>query len=145
MKNICLITLQVGNWYKDTVKYSIRGKAEYATKHGIDFKVYEEEIYGVEENRRDPPWYKIKAILDALEKGYSYVIWMDADTHILNNYTTPQDIISLLDNPDTPGSSHYLPYVETKDIGIVIEPGRENVLNTGFMVIRNTVWGKGVS
>ena len=53
----------------------------YARKHGYDWKQY----WGVLDEARAPSWSKILYILKALEEGYDWVFWIDADAIIMND------------------------------------------------------------
>lgn len=51
----------------------------YASKHGMDFlcvRNYPKDVR--------PYWHKLRLILDAFEKGYDSVMWLDADQMITN-------------------------------------------------------------
>jgi hypothetical protein len=37
--NVCLVTLQLNDWYKDAVKYGMKGKLDYSQRYGISLKV----------------------------------------------------------------------------------------------------------
>jgi len=58
-------------------------------------------------------------VSEALKEGFDYVIWMDADTRILNPDISTQDMINVMND---------------KDIVIFTDPGR--------LDIRNTEWSK---
>jgi hypothetical protein len=73
------------------------------------------EITGLD---RPPAWYKIQLILDEFDKGEEWVMWVDADTLLVNNNF---DITQLLDKTSE--------IIISKDI---------NALNTGVMLWKNT-------
>lgn len=57
--------------------------AAYCARHGFDFRV----IMDRQVPQRRPEWEKIHAIGAALQAGYELVIWLDADTLIVDPQT----------------------------------------------------------
>ena len=53
----------------------------YAEKHGYDWRQY----WGSLDESRPPAWSKLLYILKALEEGYDWVYWIDADAIIMND------------------------------------------------------------
>ena len=76
---VAVCTLYLNDWYYRIVKYGVESLKLYCKKHGYDFYA-PNEVYDKE---RSCAWYKIKAIELVLNKGYDYVLWIDADGHIL--------------------------------------------------------------
>tara|TARA_Y100000310_G_scaffold340226_1_gene435282 strand:- start:360 stop:1715 length:1356 start_codon:yes stop_codon:yes gene_type:complete len=62
-------------------KKIFKSNKDYAKKHGYDWI----EHWGVLDDSRPPAWNKILYILKALEKGYDWVFWIDADAIIMND------------------------------------------------------------
>lgn len=51
------------------------------------------ERFEITETERPPSWYKIKLILKQFDLGYEYVMWVDADTLLVNNEFNIKNII----------------------------------------------------
>ena len=62
-------------------KKIFKSNKSYAEKHGYDWREYWEAL----DKSRPPAWNKILYILKALEKGYDWVFWIDADAIIMND------------------------------------------------------------
>jgi hypothetical protein len=84
----------------------------YCLKNNIDL-----ERHQITDTDRPPSWYKIKLILSEFDKGHDWVMWVDADTLLVNN---DFDITQLLDDVSE--------IIISKDI---------NVMNCGVMIWRN--------
>jgi hypothetical protein len=74
------------------------------------------ELY---DGQRDCPWYKIKVIQKILHL-YDYIIWIDSDGFIMKDNNFIQDCINKY----------------PKDI--IIQEDPNYIMNTGFMIIKNT-------
>jgi predicted O-methyltransferase YrrM len=122
--DIAICSLSAGSIYKTKVKYGIQTRAEYCKKHGYDFR--EDEDDKIIDTTRPLAWSKINLILRCLEDGYNYVVWIDADTFIMNN-TIP--IQFFIDN-----------YLQNKDI--LVTKDYIDLINSGVMFIKNTEWSK---
>jgi len=121
---VAVCTLCINDWYGEIVKYGVKTIQNWAEKHGYDFYV-PNFVYDECPEKREYPWYKIKAIQYLQNLGgmktYDYIIWIDADGHILK----PE-----LD------LEYFLLYANGKDILCTKDVG--GVLNTGVMIIKNT-------
>jgi hypothetical protein len=123
---ICVCSLYINDWYREITKYGKLSVENYCVKHGYDF-VHATEDWDGYDGERDPPWYKIRMLLEVLETGkYDIVVWNDADTQIVD------DSISLESKIDK--------FMEGKDMLLAREHGA--MLNTGTMFMRNTEWSK---
>jgi hypothetical protein len=115
---IAICTLCINDWYSRIVKYAIKTKGLYAEQNGYDFHI-RNEVY---DGKRQIMWYKIPSILKIL-RNYDFVVWFDADGHIMKPDTTIEGLID-----------KFLP----ADQDILCTKDWNGVINTGVMIIRNT-------
>jgi len=124
---IAICSLSIGKEYKQTVKYGIESKVLYCSKHGYDF-IQDESVV---DNTRDLQWSKIQLLLKYLqpsvERKYDYLVWIDADTYIMNNEITIESLISKYN---------------LANINIIYQKDPYIWVNTGFMIIKNTDWSR---
>jgi hypothetical protein len=86
---IAVVTLAVGEEYKEIVKDGIDNKKAYCNQHGYDFIVIEETL----DPNRPVAWSKILAILNLMEnQAYKWIFWTDADALIMNLATDLEDL-----------------------------------------------------
>ena len=124
-KRICICTFNIGEKYKESTKYGSLSKKLYCEKWGYSFDD-DESIY---DPSRHPAWSKIlllkKCLLETCEKytkKYDFVIWMDADTMIMNDEIHLETLIDK--------------YIDTsKDFLVSRDNGYR--INTGVWFIRN--------
>lgn len=121
MCKIAVCTLTIGEKYKKVVYWGHHTKELYCMRHGYDLRT-DEDIY---DKSRPPAWSKIKLLLKCLEEDYEYVVWMDADTAIMNHNITLDDIITQFSG--------------NKDMMIAKDLYN---FNTGVMFVKNTEWSK---
>lgn len=76
---IALLSLTIGETFKQITQYSTAVKILYCNQHHYDF-IREESIHDPE---RPPAWSKIKLIQKYLP-FYTSVVWMDSDLYIMN-------------------------------------------------------------
>jgi hypothetical protein len=86
---IGICSLAIGDLYKSIVSYGIKSKREYCIVQGYDF-IDDETVY---DKTRPIAWSKILLLKKYLCK-YDYLVWLDADTMITNNYVQMQSIIN---------------------------------------------------
>jgi hypothetical protein len=106
---------------------NIREVSDMSYNSYLNFcKKNEIEFYRVELNNleRPAPWYKIQLILQEFSNGYEYVMWVDADTLLLNEDFNIQEILN-----------------NTSEIFISQDV---NALNTGVMIWKNTENNKNI-
>lgn len=129
---IGVLSLAIGEQYKQAVKYGIRTKEMYAKKHNYKF-IQDETIY---DSSRPIPWSKILLIQKYLPE-FDYVLWMDADTMIQDLEIKLEDIITSQSK-----FSCISPTLtdETKDFLVCRDNG--NCINTGVWFIKNTEYSK---
>lgn len=114
-----IVTIAQGSGYQDCVRLGTESKRNYCEKHGYDF------IYGTE--NMDPSrhiyWSKILLMLDVMENSsYKWVVWLDADTLIMNPDIPLEDLID-------------------ENINFCI--GYDwNGVNSGVFFVRNCEWSK---
>jgi len=118
MNKIC-ITTGFNKGYKPIGELCLKSIKKYAKKFGHDVEIGN-EYFQIEE----PHIAKLIMILDLFERGYEYVMWVDADA-IFIDYE--QDILKEID--------------EGKDLYLVKHnyKGTE-IANTGVMLIKNSMW-----
>jgi hypothetical protein len=124
---IAVCSLYINKWYMDIVKYGKISLEKYCNKHGYDFHFETESTSGgVYDGKRDIPWYKIQLLLKILNNyDYDYVIWNDADSHIVNYDKKLENFID-----------------EMGDKDILVARDWKSILNTGTMFIRNCDYTK---
>jgi len=153
---VCMIAINM--WYQEIVKYNIENVKQYCLKHNYKFvvdlgvsypedvKPYSDIIQNIDENitqttvydgSRDCPWYKIKLVEKCLDMfdaqcanqdNDSYVVWIDADSHLLNNNQMLEDYITR--------------YQQGKHMLLAKEGNPGIILNTGVMFVRNTEYSR---
>jgi hypothetical protein len=119
-KPYAVCTLTLGEEYKKITKYGRKTKVLYCEKQDYDF--YEDE--DTYDTTRPPAWSKINLIRKYLS-NHEYIVWIDADTHIMNQSRKLQDIIK--------------DYMGDKDIMVSRD---DKMINTGVVFIKNTEWSK---
>ena len=77
------------NW----IQLSNQSKERYCKRYEFDFVFGSTPYY----NDRKPNWNKLPFLLEALNSGYDYVVWMDSDAIVAN---PSFDVSSLLDDHD---------------------------------------------
>ena len=125
---IAVLTLALGDVYKNIVKYGIQTKREYCKMHSYDF-ITEEGNEDCIDSTRPFAWSKLKLIqkyASLRAPHYDLLVWIDADTHIMNPNIKLQDI-----------SQRYMP--ADKDMMIVSD---WKIPNTGVIFIRPTEFVK---
>jgi galactosyl transferase GMA12/MNN10 family. len=127
---IAVLTLALGTTYKNIVKYGVRTKAEYCKMHSYDF-ITEEGNEDCIDPTRPFAWSKLKLIQKYMgvrptephiRSEYDLLVWIDADTFIMNPNIKLQDIYE-----------RYVP--ANKDMMIVSD---WKIPNTGVIFIRPT-------
>lgn len=84
--DICMLSYATqvsssGGDFKNYAEKIFKNNKAYAEKHGYDWRQY----WGSLDESRPPAWSKILYILKALDKGYDWVYWIDADAVIMNH------------------------------------------------------------
>ena len=87
---IALITMYTDN-IRSYAEISTKNKEWYTKKYGLDLIVSKERL-----SERHPAWDKIQCVLNAMEKDYDYIIWMDADAIFLKDSIDFNTIINIL-------------------------------------------------
>lgn len=78
--NICMLSFATPDISSYAEKI-FKNNRLYAEKYGYDW----EEHWEVLDESRPPAWNKILYILKALEKGYDWIFWIDADAVVMND------------------------------------------------------------
>ena len=122
---ICVCTFNIGEKYKEATKYGHLSKKIYCEKWGYSFED-DESIY---DESRHPAWSKILLLKKCLstsdenqKKKYDFVVWMDADTLVMNDEIRLETFID-----------RYMD--ETKDFLVSRDNGYR--INTGVWFMRN--------
>ena len=122
--SITILTLAIGVDYCKSLEKALKGKQEYAKKHGYTYIQAGEDHW---DRRRPIAWSKVPFIIDILLKlPEGALVWQsDADVYITN-----QDL-SL--------ETHVLPLLpENKDMLLIYDACKH--LNSGNILMRNTAW-----
>ena len=88
---IAVCSFVIGDKYKDIVKYGIQTRINYCRKHGYDY-IDDESVY---DPSREIEWSKILIIQKYLAR-YDFLVWVDADTFIMNNEIRLEDLLDRL-------------------------------------------------
>ena len=131
--NILVCSMVVNDWYKDAVKYAIRNLKNYCETNNYNFQLYD-DAKDTNENKlydktRAVCWYKIKYLLDLIDKypNYDYFVWFDADIQILRHDIKLEQFI--------------MKYMNNNNINCVLAQetvgGDGTGFNTGLMFFRN--------
>lgn len=88
--DIAVITIAHGKEYQKCVKRGTKSKRAYCKKHGYDFIFCKKSL----DPSRKIYWSKILLALKVLENpSYKWVVWLDADTLIMNQDIPLEDLI----------------------------------------------------
>lgn len=122
MRDALLIQMAYsGSGYAELIALAYPRHVGYALRHGFDYLVY----VGSTLQREEPPrgaWEKVFLVQQALERGYDFVVYLDADTLIANMAVDLRE--ALRDKPFS--------------IGACWHPGRGGHLNSGVLFFRRT-------
>ncbi len=125
---IAVCSFVIGETYRNTVKNGIITRKKYCEKHSYDY-IDDETVYCPE---REIEWSKIKIIQKYLKieknekekkekKNYDFLVWIDADTFIMNDTITLESLIEK--------------FMKNKDLMYVQAHGW---VNNGVFFVRNT-------
>ncbi len=79
--DIAMVSLAVGDNFRNAVSLGIQNKQSYCDEHGYDF-ICEDELL---DHTRTAHWSKILLILKTMENSnYKWIFWTDADALISN-------------------------------------------------------------
>lgn len=121
-QKIAVCNLALGAEYKHLVRYGQKGKEIYCQRQMYDWRTDED----VHDSSRPPAWSKVRLILKCLaEHKYDYIVWIDADTHIMNFDAKLEDFIFRL--------------MGSAELMLASDPER---INSGVMFIRCTDWAE---
>ena len=135
-RKICMTTLtdaSQADWFQRLVRWrnfnnlldlTWPNKQRYCEKHG--YQLFNES-HSLDKSR-PPSWSKIRAAQRLLtEEDCEYVLWLDADTVIMNSAKSIED--------------YFLPTPET-GIDLVITQQKGQSWNAGAWLIRNSEWSR---
>lgn len=88
MNKFIIISAYTDN-FKEIADISYQTYEKYCKKQDMSFSIF--KLINIE---RPASWYKIPLILDRFKEGYEYVMWVDADTLVINNDFKLNDIIN---------------------------------------------------
>jgi len=86
---IAVLSLTIGEKYKQITEYGRMSKIKYCVKHNYAFHDDEDIL----DSTRPIAWSKIKLIQKYIS-NYDYIVWMDGDTIIMNYDTNLEDFIT---------------------------------------------------
>ena len=112
---IAVLSLAVGNTYKNIVEPSQLTKRNYCNMHGYDYV----EDNSMHDKSRPIPWSKLLLIKKYIN-SYDYLVWMDADAMIMDNTQKIEDKLHLMKD------KHMMVVSDWKQI------------NSGVIFIKNT-------
>jgi hypothetical protein len=114
------MSVKIISGYTDNIKeladISFSSYINYCLLNGVRL-----ERYKIEKTERPPSWYKIEFILDNFADGIDWVMWVDADTFLVNEKYSLYDLI------ENKGEGSEI--IISKDI---------NDFNCGVMLWKNT-------
>lgn len=116
---IAVCSFVIGDRYKEIVKYGIQTRINYCKKHNYDY-IDDESVY---DRSRKIEWSKILIVQKYLSQ-YDFLVWIDADSFIMNDNVTLERLIEKYLEGDNP-----------KDLMYTVGHGW---INNGVMFIRNT-------
>jgi hypothetical protein len=119
---IAVCSFVIGDKYKEVVKYGIQTRKDYCKKHNYDY-IDDESVY---DSSREVEWSKILIIQKYINQ-YDFIVWIDADTFIMNEDITLESLIKM--------------YLEGENKDLMYTVGH-NWVNNGIMFIRNTPFMK---
>lgn len=101
----------------------------YAAKWNMEYRWVRQDIPGLE-RMEDGGWAKVRLILDALNEGYQYVFWVDADAYIYDDTTDLRTAFGkgVIPSPDILACQH----------NPLIGSNIPVHLNVGVLFVRNT-------
>jgi hypothetical protein len=76
-------------YFIDMLRLSMQRHAAYALSHNMDYQPYFGDY--TDRDVTTGGWSKIKMIMDALDKGYKYIFWIDTDAAIVDFETDLRD------------------------------------------------------
>lgn len=116
---IAMISLHVGEEFREITQYSLVSKIEYCLRHHYDL-ICDESAW---DTSRPAAWSKIK-ILQKYLADYDWVVWVDADTLIMNPAITLEELMQ----------SH-----NPHNVDMLV--GHDSMrINTGVWFLYNTSW-----
>lgn len=122
-------TNMFGNAFIDMLKLTILRHMTYASGHKMDYWAFQGGLEK-EHKMEAGAWAKIDLVKMALEQGYEYIFWVDADAVIMDFETDLRDAIKDHDIGacvHDPAKSDFL-----KQLGV------KRHINVGVMYFRNT-------
>lgn len=109
---------------------------EYCDRHDADYAYFAGEW----ESGLHPTWNRLPMMMDAFDRGYDKVVWLDADTLIVDQDTsifdaTDSDVPMLMTRVL---SSHFeFPWASEVD-GTIVPADHWDVYNDGVLIMNNT-------
>jgi hypothetical protein len=73
-----------GNWsgiFYDMLRLTQQRHAAYARAHGFDYWCIMGDVHP---GKQGGAWDKIALVLDALRRGYEYIVWLDTDAAVMD-------------------------------------------------------------
>jgi hypothetical protein len=118
---IAVCSFVIGDRYMDIVKYGIESRKEYCKKYNYDY-IDDTSVY---DSSMEVEWSKI-LIMQKYLGQYDFLVWIDADTFIMNDEITLESLIDRYLEGETP-----------RDVMYTVGHGW---INNGVFFVRNTEW-----
>lgn len=120
---IAVCSLAFGEDYVKLVEKGEKGREMYCSRLGYDYRT-DKDVY---DPKRPYAWSKVKLVLKCLsEMKYDYVVWIDADTHIIDFDKRLESIVE-----------KHLQSDRNRDILIASDWQK---INSGVFFVRTTEW-----
>lgn len=117
--DIAVVSLAIGDQFREAVALGIENKRLYCQKHDYDFICEEKSL----DKSRPHAWSKILLILKVMENPqYKWIFWTDADSLIMNLALPLEDLID-------------------ENYNLIISQ-EKCIVNTGQFLIKNCEWSQ---
>ncbi len=119
---IVVCSMAVGDEYIEKVSACLESHKNYCFENGYNYRL-ETDIL---DSKRPIPWSKILFLKRLLANSrHEVIVWVDADAMITNNKVKIENLLDVLGDKD-----------------LLLTEDCNGTINTGVMVLRNTVWVK---
>ena len=113
MNNAVLIQHAYVGVFEPLMELTKEHHATYCERHNFD---YWYEIGEIERPKEHGAWAKVKLILKALEKGYEFIVWLDADAMI---YDADVDLREAIQADKIGVCWHRIPQLNHWNVGVM--------------------------
>lgn len=113
-----------GKGFEPMIELTRERNAEYCKRFSFDYEVHIDAV-NPEWKMEQGGWAKLLLIQDALQKGYKYIVWLDADAMIYDLDTDLRDGC-----PNGIGACyHRIPQLSHWNVGVMLMQNSEDVRN----------------